>query len=589
MKIGLKAFTACCVIAACSALATAQTTVTFQQDVGGYTDTFDRRINLNDSEDGAGIDTTVSAFFIDGDPDDDSRSDYLIRFDNIIGPGGNQIPAGATILDATLTLTTTSSSTSSNAQSGESYNVYRLTQPFDSNSLLDGDFGDMDFLFTPFVDGVEPEQNEADFNVGTFDHDIGFSTMEVNQPYAANVTRAVQSWADGDANLGLAVMSDHTDNDDGWSVHTTGSSLAAARPLLSVTYTTDANTEVVELQNGLDGFAGTSDVFLDQTGSIDGSTVSEGFLDGFNANNGSPDLPYLVRFDLAGVPAASTIEKAELIIKTGVSSGASDSPGPAGAGYTVHQMLVPFTPASAYTDFAGDAAAMEGAGEIGPAAAIFEDIDEAELVSVDITSIVQNWLINGEDNNGLYLGALGTSNGWQIFSSGAIDQDLAPMLRITLTTGASGGTVTPDSFNVTTGEFVSGTVGDLADNDGSDVFVRRDSATVASVIAIDVKGTTPVQTPGSLSFTFDGAALARGTVNLRTSLFNYDSGQFEEVDSRNAPRGVDGTVTVTPGGDLSRFVEPGTGCVEARVRFQGNTPRASYAVFIDQLVWDIQP
>ena len=42
---------------------------------------------------------------------------------------------------------------------------------------------------------------------------------------------------------------------------------------------------------------------------------------------------------------------------------------------------------------------------------------------------LQNWL-NGDANYGIYIGANGTANGWQIFTSGAVDTDLAPMLRI---------------------------------------------------------------------------------------------------------------------------------------------------------------
>jgi len=117
--------------------------------------------------------------------------------------------------------------------------------------------------------------------------------------------------------------------------------------------------------------------------------------------------------------------KAALILKTGISSGFFDSLGP----FTVHQMLTPFTTSSVYNDFSGDAAAMEATGEIGPEAARFETIDEAELVSAGVTDIVQNWL-DGQPNYGLYIGANGTSNGWQIFTSGVLESDLAPMLRV---------------------------------------------------------------------------------------------------------------------------------------------------------------
>ncbi len=421
-------------------LAQAQTTVTFQQGVNGYSSTFDRKIALASSIDGAFVDTTVASFFIDGDPNDSNRADYLIRFGDIIG--GSGIPANAIILDAQLTLTTTGSAVSSNSQSSEAYNVYRLIQPFDSNSTLDGDFGDNNFEWTPFMDGVEPEDGEADMILGTFDRSADGPETEkaVDLPYSADVTRAVQSWVNGDTNHGVAVLADHVDNDDGWSVHTTGSSLVAARPLLTVTYTTEADVEVVELQQGLNGYAGTTDMYLSPAGSgfsnIDGSMISEVFLDGSDGLT-SPDSPAMLRFDLAGLPEASEILKAELIMMTGVSSGSSDSPSQTpGVGWNVHQLLVPFSTASTYEDFAGDFAAMLIAGQIDPQVGQFRDIDEAELVKVDVTSIVTNWMVNDETNHGFYIGANGTSNGWQVFASGGADPDLRPMLRITLKTGS---------------------------------------------------------------------------------------------------------------------------------------------------------
>lgn len=418
-------------------LALAQTTVTFQQGVDGYTGTFDRRISMSTNVNGADVDTTGSVFWIDGDPNDSDRSDLLIRFDDIIGVGA--IPPNAIILDAQLTLTTTSTAVNSNSQSNEAFNVYRLTKAFDTFSTLDGDFGDNDELWTPFEDGVEPEDNEADLIVGSFDRLVYGTRREVDLPYSADVTRAVQSWVNGEPNFGLAVVSDHVNNDDGWSVHSTGSSLVEARPKLTVTYTTEPNLEVVELQQGLNGYTGTTDRFLKDANSgfpnLDGSTVSEAFLDGSNGLD-SFDDPYMIRFDLAGLPPASQIVKAELVLMTGITSLQSDSRSTTpGVGYNVHQLLVPFSSTtSAYEDFAGDFNAMLAANEIAPQVAQFADIDEAELVKVDVTSVVTNWLINGAANHGFYIGANGTSNGWQIFASGGVDSDLRPLLRILLKT-----------------------------------------------------------------------------------------------------------------------------------------------------------
>jgi hypothetical protein len=438
-------------------VAVAQVTVTFQQGVDGYTGTFDRLINQNDNRNGADVDTTLSSFFIDGDPIDvnaegvAARADYLIRFEDIVGE--NKIPVGAKILKATLTLKTTSTSTSTNAQTGESYSIYRLTRPFDANSTQDGDFGDESFDYTPYIDGVTPKIDsflqatagvtandiDADWCLGTFDRPIGTTQMAVDEFYSATLTRAVQSWVDGDPNYGVAVISDHIDNDDGWSVHSTGSSDVAARPLLTVEYTLDPNVKCFDLQDGLNGFDGTTDVFLrEQAESIDGSTVLEGFLDGLLTQQGSFDDPYMIRFDLSNLVADNEIVQevvsAELIFKTGISSPASDARVAGSAGYSVHQMLQPFSVGSQYSDFAGNSAAMIAAGQIDIAEGLYQDIDEAELVSVDVRNILSRWLIGNETNHGFYIGAQNTDNGWQIFSSGAADTALAPMLRVVIKT-----------------------------------------------------------------------------------------------------------------------------------------------------------
>ena len=47
----------------------------------------------------------------------------------------------------------------------------------------------------------------------------------------------------------------------------------------------------------------------------------------------------------------------------------------------------------------------------------------------------------------------------------------------------------------------------------------------------------------------------------------------------------DSTVVITAGGDVSRFVEPGTGEMTARIRYVGNSPRLQFSVNADYAVW----
>jgi len=388
-------------------------TQTFQQGAGGYTGSADRRITANGTGDvdGSAVDTDVNTYFLDGGAsalNDTGASQGLLRFDNIVGGG---IPAGAKVVSATVDVVTTTTAVNANSQSGGAYNIYTLATPFDSTSTWASPYGG---------DGLAGDVGPI---LGSFD-DLGTA----GAPSSARVDKAVQNWADGAANLGVGIRSDRTT--DGWSVNTTGAATVANRPRLTVNYTVDPLVEIKSYQNGVNGYAGSSDLGLnpDQPG----STVQNVFVDGFSAEGtGSPDQPYLLQFD--GIDTAyQQIHRAELIIKTGFASSAADSPGP----FTVHQMLTDWSPATTYAslDSNGDPAVNDanellGAGTIGPAAASVVDINDTEVMYIDVTSIVESWR-SGAANHGFYIGTTGTSNGWQLFTTGATDPSFRPELRI---------------------------------------------------------------------------------------------------------------------------------------------------------------
>lgn len=72
-------------------------------------------------------------------------------------------------------------------------------------------------------------------------------------------------------------------------------------------------------------------------------------------------------------------------------------------------------------------------------------------------------------------------------------------------------------------------------------------------------------------------------------LFDYELGDWELVDTTNAARAPlpDKVVNATPAGDLSRFVEPGTMCIEARIRYKSDRNRQTFTSNTDQVVWPI--
>jgi hypothetical protein len=401
-------------------------TATFQNGVDSYAGTFDRRIGATAGNNGDG--SAVGEYvWVDGGSsalNDTGVIQGLIRFDNIIGAGA--IPTGAVILDANLTMKTAGSS---NAQSANAINVYQMNTAFDGTTTYaslgnDGLTGDV----TPIA--------------GSFD-----GMTAVNTVVSARIDRAVQNWANGGTNTGLGIRSDR--GTDGWQVETTGAATAANRPLLTVNYTTSPDVVVRSLQQGVNGYTGTTDIGFTATVATPnppvytttvGSSVAELFVDGApdtaSPQAGSLDQPYLIKFANA-TTGLRQIVKAELVFVSGFSNSAADSEGP----FSVHQLNVPFTSATTYADLdalntpTNDPAVTNVVGEllvggsINPAVGSFVGINDTEVVALDVTSVVQNWL-NGQANHGFFISAGNTDNGWQLFTSGALDPSFRPELRI---------------------------------------------------------------------------------------------------------------------------------------------------------------
>lgn len=149
-------------------------------------------------------------------------------------------------------------------------------------------------------------------------------------------------------------------------------------------------------------------------------------------------------------------------------------------------------------------------------------------------------------------------------------------------------TVVPKSFDVTQGTFSSGTVADLSASDDMDVSVRRSSTDVQSRTEISLKANSAIEEPTTFEFTLEGSVFARTQVIQFIELFNYDAGEWEQVDERDASRFSDSTIRVAPIGDLSRFVEAKDGCIEARIRYQSTNPRQRFASNTDHCEWTIE-
>ena len=154
--------------------------------------------------------------------------------------------------------------------------------------------------------------------------------------------------------------------------------------------------------------------------------------------------------------------------------------------------------------------------------------------------------------------------------------------------GANGPfTVTPDSFLVTRGTYVSGGLPELGDSDNSDLSIRRSIIDIQSRTEFEVKSVSPVVNPSSFEVTLEGAVFARSLVNQTIELYDYVASDWVLIDTRAATTFLDSTVTVAASGDLSRFVEPTTRSIEVRIRYQSPVARQQFASNTDQFIWTI--
>ncbi|MEM7457365.1 MAG: hypothetical protein AAF456_23720 [Planctomycetota bacterium] len=147
--------------------------------------------------------------------------------------------------------------------------------------------------------------------------------------------------------------------------------------------------------------------------------------------------------------------------------------------------------------------------------------------------------------------------------------------------------VVPESYAIAQGQYVDGDVADLGQSDNSHLLARKNPQSVGGSIFVEMTGTAHTLAPTAIDVRFEGSVLARRTVTQTLEVYNFDTDQWEVVDTRNASRTGDIVVDVSLSGDLSRFVQPGTMAVEARVRYETAFPRQLFVARLDQLLWTI--
>ena len=196
---------------------------TFRQGANSYNSAFDTRIREPEPDAEA---SALAGIFVDGGVTTSTDQDHvLIRFDQIIGTGPNQIPPNARVHAAMLDL----ASVIGNAM-GDGGQFFVMLKPWQDTTST----------WNTWVNGIQADGVEA---AKTPTVEAGVPRLEPNVQGAFNsfeVTADVQAWADGTRqNYGWAILP-WTGGTDGWGFATSEAAEERDRPRLRVYYTTGA-------------------------------------------------------------------------------------------------------------------------------------------------------------------------------------------------------------------------------------------------------------------------------------------------------------------------------------------------------------
>jgi hypothetical protein len=189
--------------------------ISFRVGENGYTG--GREATLREAEPNTALGTVDD--FVSIDASDDGLPNHgLFAFDGIIGPGPNQIPAGAIITSATIDLTIDSA--------GSGMIFHRMLIDWNESTVTWNSFGS-----GVQADGVEA-RTAPSLTLGANNGDSNVSSG----PLLINVTADIQAWANGETNFGWGILPIGPQGTNGIDFFTKEHAAISSRPLLMVSY-----------------------------------------------------------------------------------------------------------------------------------------------------------------------------------------------------------------------------------------------------------------------------------------------------------------------------------------------------------------
>lgn len=205
--------------------------VTLQQGVDGYNGTQDTWIDEDRPNNSFG---NSAVFEVDDDTTNnffgsDRQGQGLVRWDGLIvppvfegDPEPTGIPQGSTILGAVATLTLEDDTDACNPD----FYVHRMLRDWNESST-----------WNSLGSGIAIGSDADSFRIATFPGD---NSPNSNFTRAFDMTSAVQQWANGAPNFGIAILPERVSFcDDGISIRSSENATAGSRPALTVDFSFD--------------------------------------------------------------------------------------------------------------------------------------------------------------------------------------------------------------------------------------------------------------------------------------------------------------------------------------------------------------
>lgn len=195
-----------------AASAPAAEMISFRVGVNGYSASRDTYLQQANPDAALGAETAISIDASDGG----GISQALLSFDSIIGPAA--IPAGSSILSATLELTVDSA--------GSGLTMYRMLTDWSESSST----------WNSLTNGIQADGTDAR---STPSLSIGANTPDANISSAfvlLNVTDDIQAWSNGESNFGWAMLPFVPNGTNGLDFFSKEDLALSSRPLLTVSY-----------------------------------------------------------------------------------------------------------------------------------------------------------------------------------------------------------------------------------------------------------------------------------------------------------------------------------------------------------------